>query len=565
MAQGIRPFSERAFFMGFYSLFGIHALPYRIAVYVTQLGVILLFAVVARRLCGSLLAAVAAPVLWISNSALATPLTWTCAYNEILCAACFLLAFYGLIRYAEAQDRRFNVLQWIAFLFGLGVLEITVVYPLIAILYAACFARKLLRQTFWLLIPSVIFTVMFFALKIKPKNEAFYALGAGFATIRTLASYWEVALGPGAAGEYFFWVKSAAIPLTLVLTAATLGFAAWRWLRGDRLPIFCLGWFLIALAPFLLIHGHISNYYVTVPALGLALLGAWAAVVAAKAGVIARGITFAALAVYLAVQIPTARAASKELWARSVPLKRLVLGVQSVHQRDPGKIILLDGVSEPVFWLGVYNHPFRLIGAMNVYLTAESARKMTPYPELGNIADYSLSESEERAALSQNRALVFAAEDGTLRDITNVFKTTAVEGSLPQRLQVGHPLMESLLGPSWYGSEGDYRWMPKEASVRLGVPKSGASEVRVEANCVPVQVRDEPLTAWVTVDGKAGPRSTIRDCNQTVIVIAPFQAAPGTKAIEVVVHVDRTVRVGSDQRDLGLAVRTIEVVPAPVR
>jgi hypothetical protein len=30
-----------------------------------------------------------------------------------------------------------------------------------------------------------------------------------------------------------------------------------------------------------------------------------------------------------------------------------------------------------------------------------------------------------------------------------------------------------------------------------------------------------------------------------------------------VVHVDRTVRVGADQRDLGLAVRTIEVVDKP--
>src|SRR3984893_13680912 len=80
MAGGsVRFLSDRAFFMGFYSLFGIHALPYRIAVYVTQLGVIVLLAMVARRLCKSLLASFVAPVLWIANSALAMPLTWTCA------------------------------------------------------------------------------------------------------------------------------------------------------------------------------------------------------------------------------------------------------------------------------------------------------------------------------------------------------------------------------------------------------------------------------------------------------------------------------------------------------
>ncbi|HEV8041568.1 MAG TPA: hypothetical protein VGP62_22015 [Bryobacteraceae bacterium] len=564
LAQGsIRPFSERAFFMGFYSLFGIHALPYRIAVYVTQLAVIALLAVVAKRLCKSVLAAFVAPILWVANSALATPLTWTCAYNEILCSGVFLLAFYGLMRYVETNNPRYNVLQWATFLFGFGVLEINVVYPFIAILYVACFARKLIRQTVLLLIPSAIFTIVFFAVKIKPKNEAFYALSAGLSTLGTLANYWGIALGPSAAAEYFSWVRPIALAATLILTFAVLGFAGWRTLRGDRIPIFCLGWFLIALAPFLPIHSHITDYYVMVPAIGLALLGAWALEVAFKSGMLAQAATFGVLAAYLAFQIPTARAASRYWWARSVPLKRLVLDVQSVHERDPGKIILLDGVSEPIFWLGVYNHPFRLIGATDVYLTPESARKMTPYPELANIADYTLPEAEERVALAQNRALVYAVDDGRLRDITKVFKATAVEGTIARRIEVGHPLMESLLGPSWYGSEGDYRWMPKEASVRLGAPKTGEGEVRVEANCAPVQVAAQPLIAWVTIDGKDGPRSTIRDCNQPVTIAAPVHVAPGKEAVEVVVHVDRTVRVGADQRDLGLAVRIIEVVEKP--
>jgi hypothetical protein len=85
----------------------------------------------------------------------------------------------------------------------------------------------------------------------------------------------------------------------------------------------------------------------------------------------------------------------------------------------------------------------------------------------------------------------------------------------------------------------------------------------VEAFCAPVQVAGQPLVAWVTVDGKAGPRSTIRDCNRAVIIGAPVHTAPGAREIEVGLHVDRTVRVGADQRDLGLAVRMIEVVDKP--
>lgn len=105
--------------------------------------------------------------------------------------------------------------------------------------------------------------------------------------------------------------------------------------------------------------------------------------------------------------------------------------------------------------------------------------------------------------------------------------------------------------------------MPKEASVRLGTPKGGEGEVHVEAFCAPVQVAAQPLLAWLTIDGETGPRLTIRDCNQAVVITAPVHAAPDKKEIDVVVHVDRTVRVGADQRDLGLAVRTIEVVDKP--
>ena len=73
----------------------------------------------------------------------------------------------------------------------------------------------------------------------------------------------------------------------------------------------------------------------------------------------------------------------------------------------------------------------------------------------------------------------------------------------------------------------------------------------MEASCALVQVQTQPLIAWLAIDGKAGPRAAIRECNRAVVIGAPFQTAP--------VHVDHTVRVGSDQRDLGLAVRTIEV------
>ncbi len=341
-----------------------------------------------------------------------------------------------------------------------------------------------------------------------------------------------------------------------------LAFVAWRAWRGDRIPVFCLGWFLFALASFLPI-AHLTDYYVTVPAIGLALLGGWAVVLSFQSKMILRAAASSVIAIYLMFQIPAARASSKQWWLRSMPVKRLVLDVQTAYERNSDKTIFLDGVDEPLFWLGVYNHPFRLFGATNVYLTAANAQRITPHTELADIANYTLPEAEMRSSLAQGKALVYGVEDGRIHDITKVFQQAAVNAVLPRHIELGHPPMESLLGTTWYASEGDFRWMPRDASVRLGAPENGIGTVRVQAFCAPVQVAAQPIVAWLTVDGRASLRQTFRDCNQPVILETAFRAAPGRKEIDVEIHVDHTVRVGADQRDLGLAVRAVEVTGTP--
>src|SRR5262245_48040928 len=77
MSQGtIRPWSERAFFMGFYELFGLDALPFHICVFVTQVANLTLISLIVRRLTGSVLASIAAPVLWLANCNLVIAMTW---------------------------------------------------------------------------------------------------------------------------------------------------------------------------------------------------------------------------------------------------------------------------------------------------------------------------------------------------------------------------------------------------------------------------------------------------------------------------------------------------------
>src|SRR6266481_3594254 len=51
LAQGtIRPWSERAYFMGLYAIFGLDALPFRIVAFLTQIANLTLIRLVATRL-----------------------------------------------------------------------------------------------------------------------------------------------------------------------------------------------------------------------------------------------------------------------------------------------------------------------------------------------------------------------------------------------------------------------------------------------------------------------------------------------------------------------------------
>src|SRR6185503_5460241 len=85
--------------------------------------------------------------------------------------------------------------------------------------------------------------------------------------------YWRQALVPDAGP----WMDgSLAVTLVWLRSGALGGFAALRAVRKDFLPLFCLAWFAIVSAPFVPLRDHITPYYVVLPAIGLAILGAYA-------------------------------------------------------------------------------------------------------------------------------------------------------------------------------------------------------------------------------------------------------------------------------------------------
>jgi hypothetical protein len=555
MAQGtIRPWSERGFFLLFYKVFQANALPYHIAVFATQTANLILLALIMRKLTGSAVAAVLAPILWTANSALLTPLCWVSDYNQIQCGF-FLLTAFVLYLY----DRYW--LQFAVFLLGFGALELNIVYPALVLSYVlTCrFTRERVLRT----VPLFLVSVLYYALHTAwapRQSTGVYALHFDRALPATLWTYWVYAFAPVNAHQ----------PLATVIffTAAIAGFVLYQAWQGRRLPLFFLLWFFITLAPTLPLRDHISDYYLALPVLGLG------AIFALALGTASKPVRFAALApvaFYLFIHIPLNRFGAHWYFSHTRAVRNLVWGVRQAQQLHPGKTILLTGVSDDLYLDSFAHSAFLMLDIPDVYLSPESAPQVLRLdPGNENAPSYILPAGPTVHALLQENLIVYSAAGERLRNVTSLYERTAGErfgwntvNNVPTRLDAAAPIMAYLLGPTWYSPEGTFRWMPARASFRIGVPKTaGTSEgnfhLLLSGYCPPEQVQSGPLTLTLLVDGKEISATTISkpETSFTRKFNLPRDLV-GRESVEVTLLVNRTLsRSGIP---LGLAFGVFEI------
>ena len=272
-----RPFSERGFFLLFYNVFGLDPLPWRIWVFATQIGSLTLLNALMRRLTGSAAAGFLAATLWAVHARLATPLSWTSAYMQILCGLCLLAELYLWLRHTETGDRRYLAGMGVVFVLGFGVLETNVVFPALAATYALLLARPYLKKALWLFIPSAIFVALH--MHFAPKQtQGPYSMHLDAGILPALAQYWRWSVNPDnrlglrwipvSAGLFGFWF----------ITALLAGCVVWSAWRRRWLGVVLASWYFVLLAPVLPLRNHVIEYYLTLPVMALSMLAAWAVV-----------------------------------------------------------------------------------------------------------------------------------------------------------------------------------------------------------------------------------------------------------------------------------------------
>ena len=561
MAQGtIRPWSERAFFLSFESLFGLNALPYRICVFLTQCASLTLLAAVTRRLTGSAAAGFWAAVLWIVNSSLVTAMAWSSAYNEVQCGLFLLGAFWFLLRYVQSGRTSDYIWQWIVFLLGFGALEINVVYPALAAAYTLLLARKHFFATLPLFLASAAFTLIDRMLA-SAKASGAYALHFDRALPITFQTYWQRAL----VTDYLMARPHRALEFGMhaSMTLLLLAFVIVRTRRRDLLPIFCLAWFAIVLAPVLPLRDHISDYYLTLPTIGLAILGAYGLVLAWAQPWTWKLLAITAAAAYMIPMVRFDRIATRWWNQRSWAVEQMVLGVERGHQLHPDKTIVLDGVDSALFWAGIFHHPFRLFGVNNVYLTPGSQDQIEAHDATGQVADFVLPRGPALQAAKSDRIVVYQVGPNRLKAITSAFEDNAISRftpDVPRRIDALNPLTDYLFGSEWYPPDEGSHWMPRRATLRIAGPQSPVERLYIEGFISPAQNSQPPIYLSVTADGVRLPEARISLGGSNFEVSYPLpNELVGRKELLVALEVDRTFHSGSDTRELGLNVGVIEL------
>ncbi len=562
MAQGtIRLWSERLFFLVFHAVFGLDALPFRIAVFATLGLNLALVGDIAWRMTRSQAAMVLAPLVWAANPALGVPMSWTSSYNQILCVTFLAGALCCFLRYVETGSRRWYLAQWIVFVLGFGALELNVVYPGLALAWALCCARHRIVSTLPMFAVSGVYTLAHSWISPKPASGP-YAMHWDLSMPETLGRYAITAFGGSRLAELpqaKEWATFGQASAWL-LAGAVIGFLGWSLWRRRFRDSFGVLWFLTLIAPVVPLRDHFSDYYLTAPAVGLGLLaaGAWAS----ATRVASRALVAAAACVYAGTSAPVGRAIAEFHYDRSRKVEDLVMGVQAAGRIHRGKTILLTGVGTDLFWSGVHDKPFRLLGLHDVWLAPGAEENIRAFPELGSVSDFVFPAGPALRITEKRQAVVYAAGGERLRNITGTWLALARLRWKPgpaSRVDAGHPAFADQLGSGWYDLESGYRWMADRAVVWLGGPGQPGQQIHIKGFYPEEGLAGGPLRLTVRIEGIPAGNSAVEKPGAFEFRFALPPATVGRARLEVELELSRVFVDPKDGRRLGAAFGILEI------
>jgi hypothetical protein len=303
---------------------------------------------------------------------------------------------------------------------------------------------------------------------------------------------------------------------------------------------------------------HISDYYLTVPSIGLAMLAAWAASTARSWPRAA-----AALALvpwFMFCSISQAHSIELDRFQRGRTMRHFLRDMQLHESEYEDKIVLLQSVNEDLFWGGLLDRPLRLIGIPNVYLSPGGAGPSWIHGEYADVSNYEISWQDAYDLVAHNRAVVFSVASHPVNITADFAKGLAVEQALRAAdiVNVADASASARLGDGWYPVEGSTRWTGRDASLWMESyrPKQ---RLYIRGYCPEPTLLAGPLELRVEVDGQPIANFLITRSNWFTVDAPLPPEVSGKGKVNVHLRVSRVYRPPNDARDLGLIFATFTV------
>lgn len=471
MAQGtVRTLSERLFFLIFERSFGLESLPMRLWAFATFAAGLVLMVLVVQRLSGCIRAGSLAAVLWSLNFGVSIAMSWLSSYNQILLSTLILGAMYCFFRYVDGGGSRWLAGAWLCYLLGFGALESVIVLPGILLVWAWCFHRSAIKAVLPLFGPAVLFAIAHLFLIFKAKDASAYRMYFDASLLESISIYWEWMLGSLRLIQFdpaFGWM------LTLsrwVVTPSVLGFIAFKTWKKDWLPLFGLLMSAALLAPMLPLRDHRTDYYLASASMGLMMVMAlmpfrlpgWAG----KA-------SLAVIALYAIPSFIIQQASIEWYLERTAPIRPLMRGLLHGIQTHPGKLILLEGISDDVYNSSLGDSALRLLPAGEIRLAPGNGPSGNPL---------TIQDSTIRTAFEKQTIIVYRFDNVRLKDVTREWERgralTLGVGLSPEVL-AGDLAFAPQFVSGWHSPEGANRWMTSRAVLRLGGPFQPGARLRL--------------------------------------------------------------------------------------
>jgi hypothetical protein len=272
--------------------------------------------------------------------------------------------------------------------------------------------------------------------------------------------------------------------------------------------------------------GHRSDYYVTIPAIGIAISAAAGISLAWRSGWGWRMAAAGVAVLYLVPMIRMDRIAARWWRERDVPVRALVLGAAQARENHPRKAIVLDGVTNDLYNDAVAWQAFRAAGAENVYLTPASEDSLHPAFQPWLLDRFVMEPSVLRRAMLNDSAVIYSFAVDHLRNMTGAYRRRMLDrfpDTAPRRVEIGDPLYAFALGPEWGPivsmQPSGFRWIPARATVHLGPPRNGRFLV-LDGTCGPLK----PLTG---MSGCVNPEGRKAHLNVTLLGVKPAPPQAG--------------------------------------